>query len=29
MTKPPYPAEFQQQLIELVRAGGVPAQLSR
>lgn len=29
MTKPPYPAEFRQQLIELVRAGGVPAQLSR
>ena len=28
-TKPPYPAEFRQQLIELVRAGGVPAQLSR
>ena len=28
-TKPPYPAEFRQQMIELVRAGRTPAQLSR
>ncbi len=28
-TKPQYPAEFRQQMIELVRAGGVPAQLAR
>ena len=29
-TRPPYPAEFRQQMIELVRAGGkTPAQLSR
>ena len=28
MTKPPYPAEFRQQLVELVRAGGVPAKLA-
>jgi transposase len=27
--KPPYPAEFRQQLIELVRAGKTPTQLSR
>ena len=27
--KPPYPAEFRQQMIELVRAGRTPAQLSR
>ena len=29
MTKPPYPAEFRQQLVELVRAGRVPAKLAR
>jgi transposase len=29
MSKPPYPAEFRQQLVELVRAGGVPARLAR
>ena len=29
MTKPPYPAEFRQQLVELVCAGGVPAKLAR
>jgi len=31
MTKrrPPYPAEFRQQMIELVRAGNTPAELSR
>jgi transposase len=28
-TKPPYPAEFRQQIIELARAGRTPAQLSR
>lgn len=28
-THPPYPAEFRQQIIELVRAGRTPAQLSR
>ena len=28
-TRPPYPAEFRQQMIELVRAGRTPAQLSR
>ncbi len=27
--KPPYPAEFRQQIIELARAGRTPAQLSR
>jgi transposase len=27
--KPPYPAEFRQQLVELVRAGRTPAELSR
>lgn len=27
--KPPYPAEFRQQMIELVGAGRVPAQLAR
>ena len=26
---PPYPAEFRQQMIELVLAGHLPAQLSR
>jgi len=28
-SRPPYPAEFRQQMIELVRAGRSPAQLSR
>ena len=28
-TKPPYPAEFRQQLVELVHAGRTPAELSR
>ena len=28
-THPPYPAEFRQQIIELVRAGRTPAELSR
>jgi transposase len=28
-THPPYPAEFRQQIIELVRAGRPPAELSR
>ena len=27
--RPPYPAEFLQQMVELVRAGRSPAQLSR
>lgn len=27
--KPPYPAEFRQQIIELARAGRTPAQLAR
>ncbi|MCO5117076.1 MAG: transposase [Burkholderiaceae bacterium] len=27
--RPPYPAEFRQQMVELVRAGRAPAQLSR
>lgn len=27
--KPPYPAEFRQQIIELARTGRTPAQLSR
>jgi transposase len=27
--KPPYPAEFRQQIIELARAGRTPAELSR
>jgi hypothetical protein len=27
-THPPYPAEFRQQIIELVRAGRTPAELS-
>lgn len=27
--RPPYPAEFQQQMVELVRAGRSPAELSR
>ena len=28
-TKPPYPAEFKQQMVELVRAGRTPAELAR
>ncbi len=28
-SKPPYPAQFRQQIIELARAGRTPAQLSR
>ena len=28
-TKPPYPAEFRQQMVELVHAGRTPAQLAR
>lgn len=28
-SRPPYPAEFRQQMIELVRAGRTPAELSR
>jgi transposase len=28
-TKPPYPAEFRDQLVELVQAGRTPAELSR
>src|SRR6188508_2814033 len=28
-THPPYPAEFRQHIIELVRAGRTPAELSR
>lgn len=28
-TKPPYPAGFKQQMVELVQAGRTPAQLSR
>jgi transposase len=28
-TKPPYPAEFRQQIVELVQAGRTPAQLAR
>ena len=28
-TKPPYPAEFRQQIIELVAAGRSPAELAR
>ena len=28
-TKPPYPAEFRQQIIELVQAGRSPAELAR
>ena len=27
--RPPYPAEFRQQIVELVRAGRTPAELSR
>ena len=28
-TRPPYPAEFRQQMVELVRAGRTPAELAR
>ena len=28
-TKPPYPAEFRDQIVELVQAGRTPAELSR
>ena len=28
-SKPPYPAEFRQQIIELVAAGRLPAELAR
>jgi transposase len=28
-TKPPYPAEFRQQIVELARAGRSPVELSR
>ncbi len=28
-TKPPYPVQFRQQIVELARAGRTPAQLSR
>ena len=28
-TRPPYPAEFRQQMIELVRAGRTPAELAQ
>lgn len=28
-SKPPYPAEFKQQIVELARVGKTPAQLSR
>ena len=28
-TKPPYPAEFRDQMVELVQAGRTPAELSR
>lgn len=27
--RPPYPAELRQQMVELVRAGRTPAELSR
>lgn len=27
--RPPYPAEFRQQMVELVRAGRTPTELSR
>ena len=29
VSKPPYPAEFRQQMVELVDAGRTPAQLAR
>jgi transposase len=28
-TRPPYPAEFRQQIVELARAGRAPAELAR
>ena len=28
-TKPPYPAEFRQQMVELMRAGRTPAELAK
>jgi transposase len=28
-TRPPYPAEFKQQMVELVRAGRTPSELAR
>ncbi len=28
-TRPPYPAEFRRQMVELVAAGRTPAELSR
>ncbi len=28
-TRPPYPAEFRRQMVELVRAGRTPGELSR
>ena len=28
-TRPPYPVEFRQQIIELARAGRTPAELAR
>ncbi len=28
-SRPPYPAEFRQQMIDLVRAGRAPAELAR
>ena len=28
-TRPPYPAEFRQQIVELARAGRTPAELAR
>lgn len=28
-TKPPYPAEFRQQMVELMRAGRAPAELAK
>ena len=28
-TRPPYPVEFREQIVELARAGRTPAQLAR
>ena len=28
-TRPPYPAQFREQIVELVRAGRAPAELTR
>lgn len=28
-TRPPYPAEFREQMVELVRSGRTPAELAR